>query len=79
MALARDTLFAAGPPDVVDPADPLGAFEDRKGGVLLAIDPDTGRQVSRVELSSPPRFDGMSVAGDCLYLVTRDGRLIAWQ
>ncbi len=79
MALARDTLFAAGPPDVLDPADPLGALEGRRGGVLLAIDPATGKEMARTEISSPPRFDGMSVAGDNLFLVTRDGRLIAWE
>jgi outer membrane protein assembly factor BamB len=79
MALASDTLFAAGPPDVLDPADPLAALEGRRGGVLLAIDPDTGEEVSRTKLSDPPRFDGMSVAGTCLYLVTRDGRVIAWE
>jgi outer membrane protein assembly factor BamB len=79
MALARDTLYVAGPPDVLDPADPLGALEGRHGGVLLAIDPATGREISRTEISSPPRFDGMSVAGDTLFLVTRDGRLVAWE
>jgi outer membrane protein assembly factor BamB/SAM-dependent methyltransferase len=78
MALAADTLFAAGPPDVLDSADPLGALEGRRGGVVLAIDPTTGKEVSRTEISSPPRFDGMSVAGNCLYLVTLDGKLTAW-
>ena len=79
MALTRDTLYAAGPPDVLDPADPLGALEGRLGGVLLAIDSDTGKAISKTELSSPPRFDGMSVAGGKLLLVTRDGRLVAWE
>ena len=45
MALTRDTLFAAGPPDVLKPDDPLGALEGRLGGVLLAIDPTTGEQI----------------------------------
>ncbi len=79
MTLTSDTLFAAGPPDVFDPADPLGALEGRKGGVLMAIDPATGKQLSRTELSSPPHFDGMSAAGSTLFLVTRDGKLMAWK
>jgi len=79
MALTSDTLFAAGPPDIVDTADPLGALEGRKGGVLLAIDPMSGKRLSQQELSSPPRFDGMSAAGNRLFVVTRDGSLIAWE
>ncbi len=79
MVLAGGTLFAAGPPDILDPTDPLAALEGRRGGVLLAIDPATGGQLSRTELSSPPRFDGMSAAGDALFLVTRSGQLISWK
>jgi outer membrane protein assembly factor BamB len=79
MALTSDTLFAAGPPDVLDAADPLGALEGRQGGVLLAIDPTTGEQVSQAQIPSPPRFDGMAAAGHRLFLVTRDGKLTAWE
>ncbi|MGM0486080.1 MAG: PQQ-binding-like beta-propeller repeat protein, partial [Planctomycetota bacterium] len=79
MALGRSALFVAGPPDVVDPDDPLGALEGREGSVLAAIDPATGEQLSRVELASPPRFDGVSLAGNRLFLVTQDGRLTAWE
>jgi len=79
MALTRDTLFAAGPPDVLESEDPLGALEGRCGGVLLAIDPETGDQKRKLEISSPPRFDGMSAAGNRLFLVTHDGGLMAWQ
>ena len=79
MALTSDTLFAAGPPDVLDPADPLAALEGRRGGVLLAIDPATGKRISQTEIASPPRFDGMAAAGNRLFLVTRDGKVTAWQ
>ena len=79
MALTRDTLFAAGPPDLLKADDPLGALEDRLGGVLLAIDPTTGKQLSQVRIPSAPRFDGMAAAGNQLFLVTRDGKLSAWE
>ena len=79
MVLTGDTLFAAGPPDVLDPDDPLGALEGRQGGVLLAIDPTTGARISQTQIPSPPRFDGLSAAGNRLFLVTRDGELIAWE
>ena len=36
MVLAGSRLVVAGPPDVVDASDPLGAFEGRKGGLLYA-------------------------------------------
>jgi len=79
MTLTCDTLFAAGQPDTFDPDDPLGALEGRKGGVLLAIDPTTGEQTFKKKIANPPRFDGMSAAGNRLYLATRDGHLIAWE
>ncbi len=79
MALARDTLFAAGPPDVFDPDDPLGALEGRKGGVLLALDPTTGEQHFEARLPSPPWFDGLAAAGRTLFLVTKNGTLTAWE
>ena len=79
MALTRDVLFAAGPPDVFDAADPLGAFEGRQGGVLLALDPATGERLFEKPLPSPPRFDGLSAAGRRLFLVTQEGKLTAWE
>jgi outer membrane protein assembly factor BamB len=79
LALTRDALLAAGTPDVLDPADPLGALEGRHGGVLLVLDPATGQRRSEKKLASPPRFDGLSAAGQQLFLVTRDGRLSSWE
>ena len=79
MALTRDTLFAAGFPDLLKPDDPLAAWEGRLGGVLLAIDPATGRQISQVQIPSPPQFDGLAAAGHRLFFVTRDGKLTAWE
>jgi outer membrane protein assembly factor BamB len=79
MALAGDTLFAAGPPDTFDSTDPLGALEGRQGGVLIAVDPATGQRLAEKRIPSPPRFDGMSAAGNRLFFVTRDGKLIAFE
>jgi hypothetical protein len=79
MALGRDLLLAAGTPDVFDPADPLGALEGRRGGVLLAIDPATGQQRRQTPLREAPRFDGLSVAGRQMFLVSREGTLSVWE
>jgi outer membrane protein assembly factor BamB len=76
MVKAGDTLFVAGPPDVLDPDDPLGAFEDRKGALLLAVSAEDGRKLAEYKLESPPAFDGMIAAGGRIYISTEGGRLI---
>jgi len=68
-------LFLAGPPDVMDPADPLGAFEGRMGGLLWIFDADTGRKRAEHRLDSPPVFNGMAAANGRLYITTADGRV----
>jgi len=76
MVLAGDRLFAAGPPDVLDPKDPLGAFEGRKGARLVVFSAKDGSQVTSYKLSSPPAFDGMIAARGSLYITTTDGKLL---
>jgi len=76
MVLAGETLFVAGPPDVLDPEDPYAAFEGRKGGVLWAVSADDGKKLAEYKLDSPPAFDGLIAAGGRLYLTTRDGRVM---
>ena len=46
---------------------------------VFITNPKTGEEVSQTRLSSPPRFDGMAAADNRLFLVTRDGKLIAWE
>jgi outer membrane protein assembly factor BamB len=78
MALTDNFLLVAGAPDVVDPKDPLGAFEGRKGGRWLAIDRNSGEKVWETELESPPVYHGLIAAGGQAYLSTRDGRLLCF-
>ncbi len=73
MALAKGSLVVAGPPDVVDPKDPLGAFEGRKGGRLIVADSLSGEKRTEVELPSPPVFNGIALARGCVFLATEDG------
>jgi hypothetical protein len=73
MVLAGDTLFCAGPPDVLTEADPLAAFEGRAGGRLLAVSSADGKTLSEAALDAPPVFDGLIAAGGRLYLVDRAG------
>ena len=69
-------LFVAGPPDVVDPEDPLGAFEGRKGALLWVFSAASGEKLAEYRLASPPVFNGMAAANGRLYLCARDGRVL---
>lgn len=75
MVLATGRLFVAGPPDVVDPKDPLGAFEGRKGGVLCVIDSATGETLAEHRLPSPPVFNGAAAATERVYIVDEKGSI----
>ena len=79
MVKTRDTLFVAGPPDVLDSADPYAAFEGRRGAFLAAVSATDGREMTRIALSSPPVFDGMIAAHGRLFVSLRDGRIICLQ
>ncbi|MFC1597538.1 PQQ-binding-like beta-propeller repeat protein [Planctomycetota bacterium] len=75
MVLATGRLFVAGPPDVVDPNDPLGAFEGRKGGLLYVFDSDSGDKLAEHALPSPPVFNGAAAAAGRLYVAEEDGSI----
>ena len=77
MVKAGDTLFVAGPPDVLDPKDPYAAFEGRKGARVLAISAKDGKELSEVSLEYPPVFGGMIAASGRLFASLQDGSLIS--
>jgi outer membrane protein assembly factor BamB len=76
MIRAADTIFVAGPPDIVDQKDPHGAWEGRRGGVLAAFAADDGKRLAEYKLPAPPVWDGMAAAGGCLFISTHDGGII---
>ncbi len=92
MTVAGNTLFIAGPPDLLDerrafyhPDDPgvqaelkrqAEVLDGRHGGYLWALAKSDGKLLSRYALDTIPVFDGMAAAGDSLYMTTVDGRLI---
>jgi outer membrane protein assembly factor BamB len=89
---AGETLFVAGPPDVVDQEATLAAWGDpasaaalaeqrdaylgMKGGILLAASAADGRKRGAYRLESVPVFDGMAAANGCLYLANMDGSVV---
>ena len=92
MVLAGDTLVVAGPPDVLDedeayqrPNDPQvrarirrqdEAYEGEHGAVLMALSAADGQTRTRMELASPPVWDGMAVAGGRLVVCCEDGTVV---
>ncbi|MHC4403699.1 MAG: outer membrane protein assembly factor BamB family protein [Planctomycetota bacterium] len=95
MVLSEDTLFFAGPADLVDEsaavkrlADPQTqaqireqeeAFRGLKGGTLWAVSSQSGEKLSEVPLETIPVFDGMAAAGGRLYLAGVDGRVTCFK
>jgi outer membrane protein assembly factor BamB len=91
MTVTGQTLFIAGPPDLLDerqafysPDDPevqaklsrqAEALTGRAGGQLWALSKADGKLTVRYLLDSIPVFDGMAAADDSLYIVTVDGHV----
>ena len=76
MVLAGKHLFVAGPPDVVDPDDPMAAFDGRRGAVLRSYTADKGEVLGELKLDAPPVFDGLIATSGRLYMSTTDGRVL---
>jgi len=76
MVRAADTLFAAGSPDIVDPKDPHGAWEGRKGGLLAAFTTGDGKKLSEHKLPAPPVWDGLAAAYGRLYISLVNGDVL---
>jgi len=79
MALASDTLFLAGAPDIVDPDDPLASFEGRNGARLCAFSATDGSKLSELKIDALPVLDGMAVARGKLFLAMKDGSIRCFQ
>jgi hypothetical protein len=77
MVKAGETLFVAGPPDVLDPKDPYAAFELRKGARLVAVSAADGKKLSETELEYPPVFDGLIAANGRLFASLEDGSIVS--
>jgi outer membrane protein assembly factor BamB len=78
LAVTEDQLCVAGSPDVVDPEDPLAAYEGRRGGILRVVGKDDGLTVSEHPLPSPPVFNGAAAANERLYLTLEDGTVVCF-
>jgi len=94
MVKAGDTLFIAGPPDVVDEEEAFRGVGDpeldkklaaqdaamlgAEGAVLWAVSAADGEKLAELRLESLPAFDGLIAARGRLYLVTTDGAVVCF-
>jgi hypothetical protein len=90
MVVAGETMFIAGPPDVLraekeqgeealtlkNPEEVLAAWEGRKGALLHAVAAETGETLAEYKLDSAPVFDGMAAANGRLYLSMKNGSML---
>ena len=92
MVLAGETLFVAGPPELLDEAKviraPTGpgvqaklaeqsaAWEGERGSLLWAVSAAEGRKLAEYKLDSVPVFDGLAAAGGRLFLSMKDGKVV---
>ena len=61
---------------MVDPKDPMAAFESRKGAVLRAYSAADGNALVEHKLDAPPVFDGLIAANGQLYLSLKNGTVL---
>ena len=94
MVLAGETLFVAGPPDVLNedeafkrPGDPQvkdkimeqdAAYEGKHGALLIGVSTADGKPVLRLDMTAQPVWDGMAAANGRLYLSTKDGKVLCF-
>ena len=93
LVVTGESIFVAGPPDVVEtveetgdgalelmnPQEVLDAWNGKAGGLLWAVSRADGSKQASYDLDSPPVFDGMAAAGESLYLSTADGRVVCFR
>ena len=83
MVLADKTLFVVGEGGYFDPNNtggdsrsPATGCPAEKDALLFALSTEDGKRLAEYKLDSPPVFDGLIAANDCLFISTRDGRLL---
>jgi len=76
MVLTDKHVCLAGAPDIVDKADPWGAFEDRKGGRLEVYSTQDGKKLAAYTLESTPVYDGLAAANGRLFITLKNGSVL---
>ena len=74
MTLTDSLLYIAGPPDAIDPEDPVASFQGRNGAYLQVVS-KSGEKLALYKLDSPPVFDGLIAAENRLFMSSIDGKI----
>jgi len=72
---AGEYIYIAGCPHPPDENAPNGANKGT-GDLLKVFSSEDGREVSQINLGSPPVWDGMAAAKEKLYICTTDSSLV---
>jgi outer membrane protein assembly factor BamB len=75
MTLAGSVLFFAGVPWTGEPDDALALLDEKKSGLLAAVDPANGKRLAEYKLEAPPVWDGMAAANESLYMSSNNGHV----
>lgn len=87
MFVTQDKVVIAGPRDLYDEETAVASFsqndkrfslqqehtEGKHGSLLKIVDRTTGEEISSIELTFMPTFDGMITAQDKIFMTTSDG------
>ena len=57
-------------------AEQDAALQGKHGGILLAVDKNTGKQLSSITLQELPTWDGMAAANGKIFITTEKGKVI---
>ncbi|MFT5469937.1 MAG: outer membrane protein assembly factor BamB [Verrucomicrobiales bacterium] len=76
MALAKDTLFIAGP--YGDAVRSVESFEGKRGSRIAAANIKTGELISSFEIDALPVFDALAAANGQLFCAFEDGSVRAF-
>jgi outer membrane protein assembly factor BamB len=72
---AFERLAAKDPAILKELAEQDAALDGKRGAKMWAVNTETGEQSGGLELTSPPVWDGITVAQGRVYVSTMDGRL----
>ncbi|MFC1635302.1 PQQ-binding-like beta-propeller repeat protein [Planctomycetota bacterium] len=90
LVVADETMFLAGPPDLVkagegrgeqalfleNPSEVMDTWEGRKGALLWGVSAENGKRLVEYKLDATPVFDGMAAAGGRLYISMTNGSVL---
>ena len=76
MIAGRDNLYVVGVEDKSGGQDYWKYLEGREGGLLVVHSKSDGKQRFKCALDSAPVFDGLSAAGEQVFVTGKDGSVI---